>query len=95
MHRILASTPRIFVGQRLPTSTTPRGTAQPTLNLRDDQVLAPLHSGNTFNGRGSRLNTKTNAQLKATTIITPKVNVGNDPEMHKKMLLQMQAEIEK
>jgi hypothetical protein len=52
-----------------------------------------LNSGHTF---GSKLNTKTNAQLTAakkgrgSTLITPKVNtIDNDPEFHKKLLEKM------
>lgn len=60
-----------------------------------------LNSGNTFNGGnniGSRLNTKTNAQLtanKGSNIITPKVNtIGADPETHRKMLEKMLQDAE-
>ena len=52
-----------------------------------------LNSGHTF---GSKLNTKTNAQLTAgkkgrgSTLITPKVHtIDNDPENHKKLLEKM------
>jgi hypothetical protein len=60
-----------------------------------------LNSGHTFNGGntiGSKLNTKTNAQLtaaKGSNIITPKVNtIGADPETHRKMLEKMLQEAE-
>jgi len=55
-----------------------------------------MNSNQTFNGGnfGSKLNTKTNAQVVASKsgnlLITPKVNtMGTDPETHKKLLEKM------
>jgi len=103
-----------FGASRQPTSTTPGGgraqaVAKAENEFQNGEQSQPpqsqrhfnLNSGHTFNGvytLGSKLNTKTNAQLtanKANSIITPKANTaGNDPETHRKLLEKMQQDAE-
>lgn len=93
----------------MPTSTT-AATAAAFLQQHGGGFVEPLkstrnvnlHSKETFAGQlGSKLNTKTNAQLtaqksNAKQIITPKVStVGNDPDAYRKNLEKMFMNVNK